>query len=118
MLLILDLRIALSSIFLGLTIVACSSSDEGLDTISELFIDEPADSQPASIEALGDDIDSDGIRDDVQMMIESEYGGDLEVMRAFKSMAIIDRRAFELAHDIEQLRILANDHWFLLHCLY
>ena len=52
------------------------------------------------------------------MMIESEYGGDLEVMRAFKSMAIIDRRAFELAHDIEQLRILANDHWFLLHCLY
>ena len=107
------LRTLFTASFIALVIVACGGGSSGE---AEPLADDPTDIQPVSEEVLGDDVDADGIRDDVQMMIESEFGGDLEVMRAFTRMAVIDREAFRLAHDHDQLQMLANEHRLLLHC--
>lgn len=90
---------------------ACGGGSVGGASTSS-FID----NQPASAELLGPDIDGDGIRDDVQVMIESEYGSIPDIMETFKRMAVIDRKALEVAHDPELLREVATEYDILLFC--
>lgn len=103
------LRTLFTALFIALAIVACGGGGSGASPSNPLA-DDPEANQPVSQEVLGDDIDSDGIRDDVQMMIESEYAGNAEIIRRFKAMSILDRKAIINVHNQLEIDALYIQH--------
>jgi hypothetical protein len=67
-------------------------------------------------EVLGADADADGIRDDVQYMIESKYGAYSTILRAFKKKAQIDRHVIDAILDGESLSLIAFEEKRLTTC--
>jgi len=106
------LRTTTTASLIALFIAACGgggdSSGASAGSSLDPLANDPTASLPVSAEVLGDDIDADGVRDDIQMMIESEYAGNLKVMQAFKRKAAADRRALAIVHDQGEINRIAD----------
>ena len=115
------LRTTLTSMFIALAIAACGSSSDAqspqINDGSPSLIDDSTVIQPVSSEVLGDDIDSDGIRDDVQEYIATTYLDRPIVIRNLSRVAVYDQMLVNSAHDPLELSRLLNDRLLAIDCL-
>lgn len=120
---LLYLRTTLVASFIALAIVACSSGGGGTsvassdrDPSSDPFVNNSMANQSIPQELLGDDVDADGIRDDLQAYIESTYAGDIDVMVRLKKLALVDQKILSSFHDFEAIKGLSEEYREALFC--
>lgn len=106
--------------FIALVIVASGGELEvrasGRDPSSDPFVNYPMAHQPISKELLGNDLDADGVRDDLQAYIESTYADDVEMVVRLKRLAAVDQKILSSFHDFETLKDLSEEYREALFC--